>query len=175
MAALAAYGRISKLLETVADAALRRPRAVQARHEPRSGPVRPLDAGGVVAARQPLPPSGCAQSLWDFFAENGQSPGAAEQPLEISDLELNSFSFCGPTGCNSLAQPNGLGIRANQSGDLKGRDRRVCSWPLTIIAPPLGRIVDAQRFVPVNASKTLAVSPASSEATDTRRPGKTRL
>ncbi len=33
--------RISKLLETVADAALRRPRAVQARHEPRSGPVKP--------------------------------------------------------------------------------------------------------------------------------------
>ena len=51
---------ISKLLETVADAALRRPRAVQARREPRSGPVRPLDAGGVVAARQPLPTtSGC--------------------------------------------------------------------------------------------------------------------
>ena len=50
-----ALGRISKLWETVADAALRRPGAVQARHEPRSGPVRPLDAGGVVAARQPLP------------------------------------------------------------------------------------------------------------------------
>ena len=46
-------GCIPKLLEKVADAALRRPSAVQARHEPRSGPVRPLDAGGVVAARQP--------------------------------------------------------------------------------------------------------------------------
>ena len=45
--------RIPMLLEKVADAALRCPRAVQARHEPRSGPVRPLDAGGVVAARQP--------------------------------------------------------------------------------------------------------------------------
>ncbi len=53
---------ISKLLETVADAALRRPRAVQARHVQRSGPVRPLDAGGVVAARLPLPTtSRCAR------------------------------------------------------------------------------------------------------------------
>ena len=60
--------------------------------------------------------------------------------LEIGQLELNSFLFCGPTGCNSLAQPNGLGIRANKSGDLKGRNSRVCSWPLTIIAPPLGRM-----------------------------------
>ena len=46
---------------------------------------------------------------------------------EISHWELESFLFCGPTGCNSLAQPNGLGIRANKSGDLKGRDSRVCS------------------------------------------------
>ncbi len=47
--------------------------------------------------------------------------------LEIGHLDLESFLFCGPTGCNSLAQPNGLGIRANKSGDLKGRDSRVCS------------------------------------------------
>ena len=61
-------------------------------------------------------------------------------PLGIGHSELNSFLLCGPTGCNSLAQPNGLGIRANKSGGLKGRDSRVCSWPSTIIAPPLGRI-----------------------------------
>ena len=65
---------------------------------------------------------------------------ALRQPLEFGHSDLNSFLFCGPTGCNSLAQPNGLGIRANKSGDLKGRDSRVCSWPLTIIAPPLGRM-----------------------------------
>ncbi len=44
---------IPKLLEKVADAAPRRPRAVLARHELRSGPILPLDAGAVVAARQP--------------------------------------------------------------------------------------------------------------------------
>ena len=36
---------IPKLLEKVADAALRRPRAVQARHEPRCGPCTPAERG----------------------------------------------------------------------------------------------------------------------------------
>ncbi len=56
----------------------------------------------VVALRQPRPrPPGGQGRCAVRAAPERRGDAPARRPLEIGHLELNSFLFCGPTGCNA--------------------------------------------------------------------------